>query len=224
VEENPDDPERPVNSPKWCYRVRRSALDVITGFGSSAFEETLASYLIRRPGLVTQYESARTMNRIPVTLPDGSPISLSPGGQNVLIKAMVEQFCSRFTPGGVVLYAGDADTKWAVFEGDALARLGVVVEAHGKMPDLVVHLPQRNWLVLLEAASTHGPVDGKRLAELKALFRGSTAGLVFVSCFPSRAEMRKYLAQIAWETEVWCADSPTHLVHFNGERFLGPYP
>lgn len=224
VEENPDNPERPVNSPKWCYRVRPSVLGMITGFGSSEFEEAIASYLIEQPGLVAQYESARVMNRIPVTLPNGSPISLSPGGQNVLIKAMVEQFCSRFTPGGVVLYAGDADSKWAVFDGAALARLGVIVEAHGKMPDLVVHLPQRNWLVLLEAASSHGPVDGKRLAELKALFSGSTAGLVFVSCFPTRAEMRKYLAQIAWETEVWCADSPTHLVHFNGERFLGPYP
>jgi len=35
--------------------------------------------------------------------------------------------------------------------------------------------------------------------------------------------MAKYLAEIAWETEVWVADSPTHLIHFNGQRFLGPY-
>lgn len=44
-----------------------------------------------------------------------------------------------------------------------------------------------------------------------------------MSCFPSRSEMRKYLNVIAWETEVWCAEDPTHLIHFNGERFLGPY-
>ena len=110
-----------------------------------------------------------------------------------------------------------------VFEKDRLAELGVTVNSHGKMPDLVVHLPERNWLVLMEAASSHGPVDGKRRGELQALFEGSTAGLVYVSCFPSRDEMRKYLHQIAWETEVWCADNPTHLIHFNGERFLGPY-
>lgn len=55
------------------------------------------------------------------------------------------------------------------------------------------------------------------------LFRAATPGLVYVSCFPDRREMRKYLHEIAWETEAWSADDPTHLIHFNGERFLGPY-
>jgi type II restriction enzyme len=110
-----------------------------------------------------------------------------------------------------------------VFAEDELADVGVTVGSHGKMPDLVVYLPERDWLVLLEAATSHGPVDAKRRGDLHTLFDGSTAGLVYVSCFPSRDEMRKYLPQIAWETEVWCADNPTHLIHFNGERFLGPY-
>ena len=91
------------------------------------------------------------------------------------------------------------------------------------MPDLVVYLPDKNWLVLLEAASSHGPVDAKRHRELAELFARSTAGLVYVSCFSSRAKMRKDLPDIAWETDVWCADNPTHLIHFDGERFLGPY-
>jgi type II restriction enzyme len=163
------------------------------------------------------------MQRIPVTLPNGSAETLSPGGQNVLLRQMIEEFCAYFTPGGDVLYVGDADEKWMVFEEKQFARLGVRVDSHGKMPDLVVYLQERNWLVLLEAASSHGPVDGKRRGELQSLFEGSTAGLVYVSCFPSRDEMRKRLSQIAWETEVWCADNPTHLIHFNGERFLGPY-
>ncbi len=110
---------------------------------------------------------------------------------------MVEEFCGYYTPGGAVLYAGDADAKWAHFDADALAALGVTVDSHGKMPDLVVHVADKNWLVLLEAASSHGPVDAKRHGELGALFAGSTAGLVYVSCFPTRAEMRKYLTQIA---------------------------
>ena len=98
-----------------------------------------------------------------------------------------------------------------------------MLDKHGKLPDLVVSLPQRNWLVLIEAAGSHGPIDSKRYAELKVLFGASLFGLVYVSCFASREAMRKYLATIAWETEVWCADNPSHLIHFNGERFLGPY-
>jgi hypothetical protein len=91
------------------------------------------------------------------------------------------------------------------------------------MPDLVVYLPEHNWLVLMEAASSHGPVDSKRQGEPSSLFAGATAGLVYVSCFPDRAEFRKYVDKIAWESEVWCADHPTHMIHYNGERFLGPY-
>ncbi len=223
VVENPDEPQRPVNSPKWCYQVHPRTLEVIRARGSGGFAALLSAYLEEVPGLKSQYEAARAMHRIPVTLPGGESLTLSPGGQNVLLRQMVEVFCQQFTPGGVVLYVGDADSKWAVFEEEALAGLGVTVDQHGKMPDLVVHLPDRNWLVLLEAASSHGPVDAKRHAELAALFADATAGLVYVSCFPSRAEMRKYLASIAWETEVWCADNPTHLIHFNGERFLGPH-
>jgi len=223
VEQNPDQPDRPINSPKWCYQIHPRALEVIRAFGTPEMPALLADYLRDVPGLKAQYDAARDMQRIPVTLPNGDPITLSPGGQNVLIKQMAEDFCSYYTPGGHVLYLGDADSKWAVFAEESLADLGVTVDQHGKMPDLVVHLPEKNWLVLMEAASSHGPVDAKRHGELAELFAGSTAGLVYVSCFPSRTEMRKYLADIAWESEVWCADNPTHLIHFNGERFLGPY-
>ncbi len=223
VQQNPDQPDRPVNSPKWNYQVTPQALAVIQKYGKPKFGQALTDYLAAAPGLKAQYAAAREMNRIPITLPNGQPFTLSPGGQNVLIKQMVEEFCPQFTPGGEVLYVGDADTKWAHFEADRFATLGVSVDQHGKMPDLVVYLPGKGWLVLMEAASSHGPVDAKRHGELASLFADATPGLVYVSCFPDRREMRKYLHQIAWETEVWCAEDPTHLIHFNGERFLGPY-
>lgn len=223
VVQNPDQPDRPVNSPKWNYQVLAEALNVIRTYGSREWDSAVPTYLAAVPGLKAKYDAARQMDRIPLTLPAGVEFTLSPGGQNVLLKSMVEDFCPRFTPGGEVLYIGDAGDKWALFEKDRLAGLGVTVDEHGKMPDLVVFMPERNWLVLLEAASSHGPVDSKRHGELAALFKGSTAGLVFVSCFPDRAEYRKYVDKIAWESEVWCADHPTHMIHYNGERFLGPY-
>ncbi len=221
--QNPDQPDRPVNSPKWNYQVTSEALTVIQSYGTGTFTSSLAAYLAKVPGLKAQYAAARERNRIPVTLPSGEPFTLSPGGQNVLIKQMVEEFCPEFTPGAEILYLGDADAKWARCETDRLAELGIVVDQHGKMPDLVAYWGEKDWLVLMEAASSHGPVDAKRHGELATLFSGTGAGLVYVSCFPDRKEMRKYLHQIAWETEVWCADNPTHLIHFNGERFLGPY-
>lgn len=223
VEYNHDRPDRPVNSPQANYRVSPAALAVIKQWGESTLEDSLAAYLLAMPGQVESYRAAREMHRIPVSLPGGATVTLSPGGQNVLLAAMVHEFCPRWTPGGEVLYLGDADSKLATFDEAQLASLGVTPDHHGKLPDMVVWMPDRNWLVLMEAASSHGPVDSKRHAELSALFADATPGLVFVSCFPSRADMRKYLASLAWETEAWCADNPDHLIHFNGERFLGPY-
>ena len=129
----------------------------------------------------------------------------------------------RFAPGGKVLYLGDTDEKLLHFDREALAELGVSVEEHGKMPDVVVHYTNKNWLLLIEAVTSHGPVDPKRMGELKALFKESKAGLVFVTTFLTRKAMIGYLDEIAWETEVWVAESPGHMIHFNGERFLGPY-
>lgn len=221
--QNPDQPDRPVNSPKWNYQVTPEALAVLRSYGTREWDSAVSRYLESVPGLKAKYDAVREMDRIPLSLPGGLEFTLSPGGQNVLLKSMVEDFCPRFTPGGQVLYVGDAGDKWALFEREKLEALGVTVNEHGKMPDLVVYMADRNWLVLLEAASSHGPVDAKRHGELASLFGQSSAGLVFVSCFPTRAEFRKYVDKIAWESEVWCADHPTHMIHYNGERFLGPY-
>ncbi len=87
----------------------------------------------------------------------------------------------------------------------------------------MIHLKTKNWLVLIEAVTSHGPIGLKRHNELKDLFRMARLGLVFVTAFLTRRAMTKYLADIAWETEVWIAETPSHVIHFNGERFLGPY-
>ena len=91
------------------------------------------------------------------------------------------------------------------------------------MPDVVLYFPDKDWLLLVESVTSHGPVDSKRHEELSALFAAAKPGLVYVTAFPDRATMGKYLSDISWETEVWVAEAPTHMIHFNGERFLGPY-
>jgi hypothetical protein len=91
------------------------------------------------------------------------------------------------------------------------------------MPDVVIYYSAKDWLLLIEAVTSHGPVDAKRRNELAELFLTSRAGLVFVTAFLNRNDMAKYIGDISWATEVWVADSETHLIHFNGEQFLGPY-
>ncbi len=220
---NPDQPDRPVNSGKTVYRIEPTALVVLQSYGSDEWPKLLASYRKRSAALKAEIERARTLSRVPVTLPNGKALTLSAGGQNPLIKAIVEEFCPRFTPGAVVAYIGDAENKFLHLDAAYLATLGIQLAPAAKMPDVVAFDQQRNWLILIEAVTSAGPVDGKRRMELKKLFKSSRAGLVFVTAFETRKSMQSFVSQISWESEVWIAEAPDHLIHFNGERFLGPY-
>ena len=220
---NDDDPSRPTNSSLNNYRLTDEVIEIIRLYNSPQFRKAIDEYLEWKPGLITKYKAARELERIPVSLPNGKKITLKAGGQNPLLKSMIEDFCAYFIPGGIVLYVGDADNKFLYYEEQALNELGVFLDPSGKFPDLIVFSEDKNWLFLMEAASTNGPIDATRYSELTEMFRHSTAGLVFVSCFPNRDTMRTFLPDLAWETEAWVASNPTHLIHFNGEKFLGPY-
>lgn len=227
-EHNDDDPNRPTNSSKNVYRVSPNALNVIRMYSgnaanSSEFTIALEEYLADFQSLVELQREERRMAKIPVRMPSNEIEYINPGGQNKLIKAMVEEFCPRFIPGGRVLYIGDADNKTVHYDKDIFSSLGINLDMHGKMPDLVVYQEDKNWLFLMEAVTSHGPVNALRKKDLESLFKGSKAGIVYVSCFPNRQVLRSHLMDIAWETEVWLESDPTHMIHFNGSRFMGPY-
>ena len=221
---NPDKPDRPTNSGNTVYQIEPSALSLIRTFGTDAWSTQLKDYLASRTVIKSELLRQRDVARIPVKLPSGEAITLSPGGQNPLIKAIVEEFCERFVRGATLIYVGDAESKFLHLEAAYLNELGVVIAPSAKMPDVIVHDTERNWLLLIEAVVSAGSIDAKRRLELKSLFNRCTAGLVFVTAFEDRTAYGKFQQQIAWETEVWIAAEPDHIIHLNGERFLGPYP
>lgn len=220
---NPDEPERPINSPKAVYQIEQSALELLRSYETTVWEQHLQTYLASVVTLQQRYAQERQMQRIPIRLASGEEFKLSAGGQNVLMKAIIDEFTMRYTPGGEVLYVGDTDAKFGFFAAERLHALGVTINEHGKMPDIIVYHSAKNWLVLIEAVTSHGPINPKRRNELNELFKTASVGLVYVTAFLTRAAMKAYLADISWETEVWVAESPDHLIHFNGERFLGPH-
>ncbi|MDZ4153179.1 BsuBI/PstI family type II restriction endonuclease [Methylicorpusculum sp.] len=221
---NPDKPDRPVNSSDNCYQIEATALTLLKKHGTAEWLASLEAYLATRTTLVAQYARERDRHRIPVRVREEQEITLSAGPHSDLIRAIIEDFGSNYVPSGELVYVGDTGVKWGYFDNHLLSELGVHVGQHGKMPDVVMYARERHWLVLVEAVASSGPVDAGRHVELSELFKHSSAGLVYVTAFPDRGEVfRRFLSVVAWETEVWCASDPTHLIHFNGERFLGPY-
>jgi hypothetical protein len=219
---NPDNPTRPVNSPKTVYQVAPAVLDLVRKHGTRNWNRLLAAYNKSHTSLAARYANARRMKLIPVRMAGGD-VLLTPGKHSLLIRDVVEQFAPRFTPGADILSLGDTGKKWAVRDEAGFKKLGIKLDDHGKMPDVVLHDTRRHWLLLVEVVTSHGPVNPKRHAELKAQFAKSKAGLVFVTAFPTRSIMNRYWNELAWETEVWVAEHPDHMIHLNGSRFLGPY-
>ncbi|MDN5973070.1 BsuBI/PstI family type II restriction endonuclease [Bifidobacterium crudilactis] len=223
VEENADDPMRPINSPKWNYRVTEDALSLIRGYTQSEFDKHLAGYVRNHVFFKSLAQERRDLPKTDVQLPSGRYLNLSPGGQNKLIKSIIEDFLPRFVPNGTVLYVDDTDHGMGVIDRQTMDELGIKLKTREKAPDVIIWDHDRQWLFLIEAASTHGPIDVTRKMELKRIFPDHFHQAVLVSCFPDRNVMRRFLSQLAWESEAWCSDTPDHMVHFNGSRFMGPY-
>lgn len=219
---NPDRPDRPINSPKTVYQIEESALELLRTYGTAEWDKSIRTYLASVQTLKERYTQEREMSRIPVVI-EGELKTLSPGGQNILIEKIINEFAPCFTPGGKLIYVGDTDEKFAYFNETALTELGIRIDSHGKMPDVIIHFTGNNWLILIEAVTSHGPIDPKRKQELEALFKGSKIPLVMVTAFLSRKAMVGYLTEIAWETDVWVAEDATHLIHFNGQHLLQLY-
>lgn len=224
VDRNPDDPSRATNSGKTAYCLTEPALAVVQAFGSGlGFEAAVASFKRQFGSLETAYRGTRELHRVALVLADGTQVSLSAGDHNELQAAIVRDFGPRFAPGARLLYLGDTADKHVIMETAALASLGVTLTEHDKLPDVVLYDVKRGWLFLIEAVTSHGPVSPKRHHELEVRFRKCSAARVYVTAFPDAAIFRRYAADIAWETEVWLADSPDHMIHFNGDKFLGPH-
>ena len=222
VDRNPDDPYLATNSPRTHYGLTDEALRVLRLYGAAGWQPELNAFRSSHGALLEIYQRRRQMREIPVRTSTGEEIRLSPGRHNRLQALVVSEFGPRFAPGAVLLYLGDAADKLLHLDREKLDQLGVPVNEHDKLPDVVLYAEERNWIFLIEAVTSHGPVSPKRVEELEVSLKACTATRIYVSAFPDFGQFRRHLENIAWETEVWVAEIPDHLIHFNGDRFLGP--
>jgi type II restriction enzyme len=218
-----NDPDSARNDPTRAYALSPEYGDIVRAYGGQHWIESAEEFMSSRPTLSDRLSNERITNLIPVMLPDGVKIEFSPGEHNLLQKAIVEEFLPRFGYAAEVLYVGDTADKYLFLNSKGLSDLKFFEIAHGELPDVVAYSKDKNWLYLIEAVHSSGPISPTRLLELKGLTQDCTAEIVYVTAFLSRDTFRKFAPDIAWETEVWIADAPDHIIHFNGERFLGPY-
>ncbi|MCH5173817.1 MAG: restriction endonuclease [Bacteroidales bacterium] len=218
---NPDEPNLPVNSPRAHYRLSAEALEVVKAYNTPQWDEKLKVFIDNVGKLQEKYLKERELQRIPLNI-DGQEFLLSPGAHNEIQAKVVNEFAARFVPGGRLLYIGDTEDKKLYVDDKGMKALNLVITEHSKLPDIIICDDEKEWLFLIEVVTSHGPISPKRMVEFEELTGNCQYGKVYVTVFPDAKEFRKHVSDIAWETEVWLADSPDHMIHFNGDRFIGP--
>jgi adenine-specific DNA-methyltransferase len=230
IERNRDNPERATNSKDNNYSLNEPIRDILKNYPDNNWQKMIEKYKKDVPNLKKQFEKKLDMVKIDVNLLDGTKIKLSPGKHNQLHADIIHEFAPRFiSKNAKVLYIGDTASsrkeggKLLYLDSVYFNKIGIPPLAHDKLPDVVIIDEEKGWLFLIEAVTSHGPVSTKRWIELEVAFKDCKVGRVYVTAFPDQAEFRKNAADIAWETEVWIANNPDHMIHFNGDRFLGPH-
>ncbi|MBN1340852.1 MAG: restriction endonuclease [Bacteroidales bacterium] len=222
VDHNPENPELPTNSKDNHYRLSPEAIKVIKSFKTKNWNKEIR-YFKENVGLLREkYSRKRDLRKIPVKLKNGTELNFSPGKHNEVQIAIIKEFASRFAPGSDLLYVGDTAKKDLYMDKKGLKNLGISIDEHSKLPDVVLYEKKKKWLFLIEAVTSHGPVSPKRIVELEKMLRNCQAGKIYVTAFPDFKEFKRHTSDIAWETEVWVVSFPDHMIHFNGDKFIGP--
>ena len=217
------DPTADINDGTRGYAIPKEPLALIRSYGGESWEDQLLSFRRGVEGLTDKLSKARAFKLVPVTLPDGTLYELSPGPHNKIQKAIIEVFLPRFSKGAQVLYLGDAEKKVLHLDKEKLYALGIKELSREMLPDVLAYELERNWLFVIEAVHSSNPIGQLRHLALSRLTRSSTARSTFVSAFATRASFSRFSKEISWETDVWIADDPDHMIHFDGERYFGPY-
>jgi hypothetical protein len=223
VERNADNPSRPTNSPHTVYTISNETAKLIRKFGTSYWEPALNQFLKKQGKLIDQYDKRKKANLLKLSLPDNLSIEFSPGKHNQLQIKIIHEFRKRFCPAANIIYIGDTSRKLLHIEAKVLEELGISINQHDKLPDIVLYDSKKNQLFLIEAVTAHGPLSPKRQIELEKTFSKTKAKRIYISAFPDFHEFKKHIGNIAWDTEVWIADNPDHMVHFNGTKFFTVY-
>lgn len=221
-----EDNGKATNSPNYRYRITPEFLEVIQSLHvkeNCLCEESavLTSFLYKHDTLSNLYASKKKMQKMPVKI-NNQEFTFSPGKHNQLQKAIIEEFAPRFAPNSECLYVGDTIQKDMVKNVGKLSLLGFEITLHDKMPDVVLYREDKNWVYFIESVTSVGPMNPKRILEIESMTEKVTAGKIYVTAFLDFVTFKKFSEQLAWETEVWIADMPDHMIHLNGDKFLGP--
>ncbi len=216
-----EDNAKPTNSPNYRYRLTIETLDLIKKYKTAKWKSEKEKYLKDHEKLISIYENKRKLTKMPVII-NGEKFEFSTGKHNELQKAIIEEFAPRFAQNSIVLYVGDTKDKDLYKDNELLKKLKISMGEHEKLPDVILYQDDKKWVYFIEAVTSVGPISPKRILEINEMTKKCDLGKIFVTAFIDMKTFKKFAEDLAWETEVWLSEMPDHMIHLNGDKFVGP--
>lgn len=216
-----EDNGKSTNSPLYSYRLTNDFLHLVKQLSSNEYISTLQKFNSEHEKLKDIYESKKKIQLQKVFI-NGEEFNLSSGKHNLLQKRILEDFAPRFAPNSQCLYLGDSTERDLYKNERMLNELNFDITLHEKMPDIVLYRSDKNWLYFIEAVTSVGPFSPKRIIEIENMTKNVKSGKIYITAFPDISTYKKFVVDLAWETEIWIADNPDHMIHMNGNKFMGP--
>ncbi|RHX83558.1 BsuBI/PstI family type II restriction endonuclease [Leptospira stimsonii] len=216
-------PDANTNNPTRKYGISQEVGDLLRAYPGGPWKKHIEKFINKHGDYAARVERAKDLPVVPVMFPNGKQLELSVGEHNEIQKLIIENFLPRFLKKPVVLYVGDTNNKLLFMDEKMLYKVGIPTPNHDKLPDIIALDLEKNWIFLIEAVHSSNPISRVRHLELEELMKECKLDIVYVSAFKDRNSFRNWLIEISWETEVWLGDSPEHMIHFNGDKFLGPH-
>ena len=216
-----EDNAKPTNSPNYRYRLTIETLDLIKKYKTAKRKNEKEKYLKDHEKLISIYENKRKLTKMPVII-NGEKFEFSTGKHNELQKAIIEEFAPRFAQNSIVLYVGDTKDKDLYKDNELLKKLKISMGEHEKLPDVILYQDDKKWVYFIEAVTSVGPISPKRILEINEMTKKCDLGKIFVTAFIDMKTFKKFAEDLAWETEVWLSEMPDHMIHLNGDKFVGP--
>ena len=140
--------------------------------------------------------------------------------QHPVFQAVLGKFRRRFAPGSEVLWVSEQRSRLVRLGHSRRNLLELPLPEGIDLPNIVLLQRKLSRMFLVEVIGAGGLLNSTRCAELRRGLRGFRLKLVFITASASRSELRDRLHEIAWQTHVWIANEPNHIIHFDCKPHL----
>ncbi|WP_280149093.1 BsuBI/PstI family type II restriction endonuclease [Bacillus safensis] len=216
VIQNADDPNRVTNSGLNNYILSDSFKKLLDAYllDKDSFEELKGEFVDNVT--IERRNNINKLKKKPIIISLASSkeeLVLSPGDHNIIEKFIVEDIFPKISPNSQFVYIGDTRLKNLYINHDICQAIGLKIDVHTKIPDVIGYDDTTKTILLFEAVASSGPIDELRKKELLEIFHHWPHNIIFGTTFLTQKLFQSFSTSIASGTTAYIIESRKQITY-----------